>query len=369
MSLLPNTTNRLNVVAVDTTGAVSVPQQVYVVQDTIAPAPVDASKVQVNANPMGSVDSIRGLAGAAEPLTYLMVYADAAATQPITAKPVSVFLDGSFAAIPIGDNQYGVVYLRLTDAAGNAGALTPITNPISFAGSIVLSSSSATASQLTLNWAPVPSAVNYKVKYRTEGGTYGAAMLLCNTGSSSCISTVSLINLNSATNYVVAIDAVDAYGNETAYSEFTLRTANPVVVATSTTTTTDVVAADSTPAPTPAPVVTKVRTTPAPTAAPTPEVSATPTPSPTETGDVKSASDVANNNYTAWIVLGVLVGIAGLASLGYFYWFGGTAGEAALASAEAAQERIKKADAPKASPTPPAVAPKKNPSSTKEKRW
>ena len=366
--LIPNQSNSFNFVAVAADNHhVSAPTPaMVVVSDTIAPLAVIASKVKVDANVPGTADMITGLASAAEPATKLSIYGDAALTQMI-GSVLTVNADGSFAAVNIGDNKLAHVYLRLVDAAGNIGPVTTIDNPIAFAnptGNIGLALLSVTQTQAIFAWHLVPGAVNYKVKYKLADGTFTSAMILCPTNSATCAPTATLINLTAGTNYVIAVTSVDPYGNEGPYNEVQFQTAQPTPVVVTQVIDTPV-APVTTPAPATTPTKTVVEPSPTPVAA---TVTPTPTPSASpETGEVKSSTDTATKNVTPWIVLGVLVAIAAIATLGYFYWFGGVDEAEAMASVAAARATIEK----KSTDTPPAKATdsKPAPKPNKDKRW
>ncbi|CAN5120634.1 hypothetical protein BH11PAT4_BH11PAT4_0300 [soil metagenome] len=350
--LVPNTVNTVEFVSVDSMGMVSVPAQAVVTHDAIAPLAVDVTKVPVTSNAPGTNDSLVGLAGAAEGATSLKYFSDAAGTMQIGVA-VMVNADGSFPMLNLGDNMYGVVYMQLTDIAGNQSPMAMVLNPISFVpvGGITIQASQILEKQAKFTWNVVPGAVNYMVKYRAADGTYGSAMKLCATAAPTCTPELTLINLTGSTNYVVAVAAVDMYGNSSSYVEHNFKTlAPPVVTAPTPAVTVTTVAAPVSTGKTAA--TTKVLPSPTPSPTPTPEPTKTP-----EAGEVKSSTDEVGTNWTPWIILGVLAAIAALATLGYFYWFGGSAGEAALAAAAIAKEKSDKE----------AEGSKKNPG--KDKRW
>jgi hypothetical protein len=366
--LLPNTLNAFDFVAVANTGTVSQPTHQEITHDNIAPNGVVKSKVPLDTNPPGTADTIRGVAGAAEAGTTLKVYGDAALTQLIGTTTIAA--DGSFPLMSIGDNAYPNVYVQLTDAAGNKSVVTAISNPISFAdpaNGIGLVVVSVSQNQAKIAWNNVPNAVNYKLKYKQSNGTYSSPILVCPSGSSTCSPEATLINLSSGTAYTVAVAAVDKYGNETSYTERSFQTTQPKPVVTGSTGSTATTASATLPAPAHSQPSTRKSTAVAQaTATPTPSATATPTTEP-EKGEVKSTTDEATRNWTPWIVLGVLLGIAALATLGYFYWFGGTSGAAVMASAEEARARIAREDAlTKKSGSSKAVPPKKT---DRTKRW
>lgn len=356
--LVPNTMNDLTFVAVEGSGAVSMPVTVQVTHDNIAPVAVDASRVDMRSNQPGTADTIEGMAGAAEAGTLLSMYSDALLMHQI-GTTVTVPANGSFPLVNLGDNKYGQIYIRLVDLASNASVTTVITNKIAFenpSNGIGVYAVSVSQTQAKLAWNPVDGAVNYRIKYRTANGTYSAAMSVCNSGVSSCPSEVTLINLQAGTAYVLAVAAVDAYGNEAPYTEFAFQTQQPVPAMTT------VIPASATPDTEATPAVTRrVQSDPTPDTVVDPAPTTTPTPE-NEEGEVKSTTEEVSQNWTPWIVLATLLGIAALATLGYFYWFGGAAGEAALASAQSAKERAE-ANAKKNGTE------KSAPKEGKDKRW
>lgn len=324
--LKSNQINQIKAVAIATTGEVSLPTTVSILHDNQAPAVVDVSRVVVESHNPGVEDRIYGLYGAAEPGTRLTVYSDAAMTKTV-AGPVLVDLIGSFERLLVGDNLYDRLYLRLADLAGNLSQAVIVTNQISFSlpASGLNLQTSVTQTTVKLTWNAVPGAVSYKVKYRTANGSYGQTTVVCNS-SAPCLTETTIINLVAGTNYVVAVSALDKFWNETGYSELSFTTSQPVPVVVQPEVVEPVVA----PAPvTTTPVKSEVKTLPAPTE----EVSSTPSPSPSpEVGEVKSVATSDERNWTPWIVLGVILGLAILIVLGYLYWFGGAAGDAVLAT-------------------------------------
>lgn len=351
VALVPNSVNTVDFISVDATGNVSTLVEAMVTHDSIAPLAVDTTKVLVSSNTPGTNDSLVGIAGAAEAMTTISFFKDAAATMPI-GLPKVVNGDGSFSMLDLGDNLYGTVYMRLEDLAGNQSPLAMVENKISFVpvGGITIAATQVLQEQAKFTWNVVPGAVNYMVKYRAADGTFSTAMKLCSTGSVTCTPELTLINLTASKDYVLAVAAVDMYGNSSVYTEYNFKTADPIVV-TAPTPEVTVTTAES-----PAKVVKKTTTRVQPS--PTPVPTAQPTKSPEASGEVKSSTTEDSTNWTPWIILGVLAGIAALATLGYFYWFGGSAGEAALAAAAAAKEKSEK-DAKESGKKP----------SGKEKRW
>jgi len=359
--VVPLTADAINTITVQakaTDGGLSTPSnQVKVTEDNIAPRAITRTKVDVFSNPAGTNDSLLGQFGAAEfpPLTEpygtVSAYADAALTQLI--KTVQVNADGSFPSINLGDNQYDTVYLVQTDIAGNTSPALKVVNAISFVSqniNIPITVSNITQTGATVSWNAVTGAADYVVKFKSATGNYTSPVMVCGS-TTPCVLQRAIIGLSSGTSYTVAVAAVDQYGNQSNYSTASFQTTGPVVVTPPTITTTTATDTTATPTPTTTPAV-KHTPTPSATVTPTPTatatVSPTPSASPTENGEVKS-SETSSRNWTPWIILGILIGLAILATAGYFYWFGGETED-------------------DSTPTPP-VADKSDKKSDREKRW
>lgn len=376
VTLTPNAVNKVEVRARDAAGNTSLPAIAVITHDSIAPV-LNKSLVKVNSALPGSIDSIMGLAGATDPGTRLELFADEALTKLLA--DLSTQADGSFGSLNLGDNLYGKVYIRLRDAAGNISVVSVFDNPITFANtgtSLKMSVSGIRFNQVVLHWEVVPGAVNYRLKYKAIGGQYSAVMDLCSLPVSQCGLERTLINLTPNTEYTLALAAVDQFGNQSNFTELSLRTLAAGVGGVSSTSPLPKPGSQ----PTSSPTSTTSGTGSTGTTGGSPntggtdqvirdvETSPTPAPTPTPEGKVKSAEDTARN-WTPWIILAVLVGLAVLATAGYFYWFGGEAGEDALASALAERERRQedgdedKGDNSSNSP------PKKPGGGGKSKRW
>lgn len=314
--------NIIQVVGVRDNAAYSLAASAMVTYDGIAPNMVDLTKVQLSANKPGTADSFYGMAGAAEGNTTLYVYGDQNLTNQIGM--VMVAPDGSFPMVNIGDNKYAMVYLVLQDQAGNRSKAAALANPITnvVPGGLNVHTTDRTESTISFTWSASNTAVKYRVKYRSVHGEFSTPVDVCLEGNGTCALTGTIRNLYADTEYVIAVAAIDTYGNVSEYSMVGSRTTQAPLVQLA------VAKVDR--------VTTRtITTTPATTATPAP------TATPDDKGDVQSESTTAAaRNWTPWIVLAVLVGIAVLATAGYFYWFGGEAGEAALASVMA--ERAKR---------------------------
>ncbi len=165
--------------------------------------------------------------------------------------------------------------------------------------------------QVTLKWDARSSATHYLVVYRRQGST--EATQVGTTGTE-----VTISGLGNGTTYEFFVYGLDDFGNQSALSATAAATPIAPVVKTASAPTrhfdrfgnlvdqNDNIIAT---------VQSSTATTPAETSSPTPtpEVTASASSSPEETS--------TSSDRTPWIVLGVLVALAALATAGYFYWF------------------------------------------------
>ncbi|MBI2061691.1 MAG: hypothetical protein HYT87_18275 [Nitrospirae bacterium] len=126
----------LQVRAIGPSGRVEDPISHSWTVDSLAPAPPDRQRILVGRNAPGTTDTLQGEDGAVEGNSILKAWADGLLTTLIRTRTASA--DGSFSEFPIGDNEFGTLYLTATDAAGNQSAATQVSNDISppSAGSI-----------------------------------------------------------------------------------------------------------------------------------------------------------------------------------------------------------------------------------------
>jgi hypothetical protein len=364
VNLVPNTVNHIEVRARDMDGNVSEPAVATITHDSIAPARADKNMILVHVATPNAQDSVEGLAGATEPSSLVEIYADAGLLTKIGSANSTA--SGSFPAILIGNNAYGKVYLVVKDAVGNVSPALELINPISFADqslAIGATVESSTEGQVTVTWKPVNGAVKYRLKYKTVGGAFSHPVELCTTIPCSYRTTIA--NLKPGTSYVIAIAAVDASGNESGYTESTVstkaagiggvneeETRQPIAASGSTQSNsgssrgTDSVAVNPTPTATPAPTAT-----------------------PDENGEVKSEDTADTRNWTPWIILGVLVLLALLATVGYFYWFGADENDGGPNSSGGSATDATKETSTKEAPTNDEVTTKVTKKGDREKRW
>ena len=335
LPLLANGSTAIQLTALATDGSKSQPLTVQIIQSTVAPRLPAADHVAVLSSASGTADSVSGQPGAVTSNAKVSLYADQALTMLIAQTAAAQ--DGSFSSISLGDNRYATAYLVQTDQTGNTSSALLVTNPIPVADqnvNLLLQLQDISASSASLQLLPMNGVSRYLLKYRTATGQYGTPISVCADASLSCSLTKHLMGLSPATDYVVAVAAVNTQGQMSNYSEAAFRTVGlpPVTVSTASVQAVPVAVVMPTPTYVPRTAPVPVAQVAAPTTpAPSPTAIASASPSPTENGDVKSATTA--RNWTPWIVLGVLIGLAILATAGYFYWFGGEAGAAMDAAA------------------------------------
>jgi len=131
VDLTPNDTNNFTVTATDEAGNESgIATVLTITEDSIAPtAPVE-SKMTVQMNNPGNVDTISGSTGTVEGYAIVKVYKDVAFVETNKIGEETALVGGSFGLIDIGDNQHAIVYVTATDAAGNESLATAMLNDI-----------------------------------------------------------------------------------------------------------------------------------------------------------------------------------------------------------------------------------------------
>lgn len=186
--------------------------------DNLAPV-LDSTKVVVNQNKPGTVDTIQGLAGAVDTSSIVVKVYEGNPDLNSLLLPLGSTVsnsDGSFDPISIGDNSYATVWIQLTD---NNNLLK--SQPQSFANDIV-GPKAPTLAKLTakcqtddscrveLNWQSNDSdSVMYQVGYTTDGVE---KRTLDQTGTSV------LTDLTTGKTYDFAVYAFDAASNQSVAS-------------------------------------------------------------------------------------------------------------------------------------------------------
>lgn len=137
--------------------------------DNIAPM-LDPTKLVVAQNKPGTNDMVSGGAGFSTEAATVTVF-DRHPTDPVAVVIASVQTGTGFGfdAVSIGDNRYGMVWLQLVDAGGNASTVTSIANDIVGPGAPTITSGKVTCKSIScrveLNWAAPADSTEYVVEY------------------------------------------------------------------------------------------------------------------------------------------------------------------------------------------------------------
>lgn len=323
--------------------------EISVIVDTVMPPAPDITHIFVNQSADLSQNQVVGVALAAEAYSTVDVYSDSGLTQRLGSGGVAA--DGSFAPINIGSAaNIPYVWVTATDRNGNRSVATLVQNVVSYGEKVKkLITASYTGEMLDLSYDAAPQAVAYLIEYRHANGAVWSARVV------TFSTTPKLTDLEAGRSYDIRVAPLDAAGNIGQYAFITTRTAgtrvdtvpltnvsvggdalSPVVFATAepvkqTTTTTKTVAASQVAAEAATDETAADQTaTETPTSDTTGEESVTettPNEGVTEGGDAATTEEVATDaeqsSATPWVILAILIILAGIATGGYFYWFSG----------------------------------------------
>lgn len=304
-------------------------EETATIVDTVTPPAPDSSHIYINQAASLRVNEISGYARAVEGSATVNVYANPELTGLITT--VTATADGSFGPTEIGTiAEHPYLWLVAIDANGNRSVATMVTNQLSYGATVTdLKVTAVSDTQLDVSYVAPTNVTEYVVYYRHAGGAVWSAMVRVKT------TMVSLTGLEAGRAYDVRVAPVDANDSVGTYTFSSARTSGtplkdvvlageqpkPVAVTEATTTaTTAATATDQSAAAT-------TTTKPAAPADTAPAVT-TPTPTPDQTATpAADATSATNDNQpssaTPWVILAILIILAGIATGGYFYWFSG----------------------------------------------
>ncbi len=209
----------VTVEAIDFNDQHSAPSSIVSAQarDDLAPI-LNVNNVVVNQNKPGTDDAIVGLTGAVnEQGSSVYVFdRDPSLTGPVIINSEMMNVDGSFAAMGIGDNRYAQVWVQLVDASGNASVARMFTNDI--VGPVTPSLTQVNANcvgdpcRVMLSWTNNAGAdvAYYKVSYTALNGVEQLTMALTGTQAA--------LDLKANETYEFKLFAFDQYGNQSSVS-------------------------------------------------------------------------------------------------------------------------------------------------------
>lgn len=334
--------------------------EAYTTVDTKAPAAPDAAKLQLNQVPSLDANEVTGIDGAVEGGATVEMFADAGLTQLLRSSQATA--TGSFGPMLVGGTSVLEVWLTVKDAAGLRSAATKVTNVMSYHGALTnfrLKSDSGTTA--TISFIAPADARQFRVQYRHAGGAVwsvdyytvgenGTTIYLTGlepgraydvrVAPVDSLLNVGMWSFGSVRAQGTPIDAVILPGEMPARGGSTAGVAEPATTVATTVTPGETAAA--TPTPTVATEAPEGTVKPVPTPTPAPEVKPGETTPPAETpaetpaeegsapaanteGESADAGDAAKeeSGATPWVILAILIVLAGIATGGYFYWFSG----------------------------------------------
>ena len=311
--------------------------------DTVAPATLDVSKLNINQDTSLVSGEVTGGTGAVEGGATVEMYADSAMTS-LLRSTVSTS-NGSFGPMAIGGATVRSVYLAARDAAGNRGAAIKLDNNMSYAASLsgfTLKADGGNA--VVVSFAAPSSAKQFRVQYRHAGGAvWSVDYFTVGTNGT----TIRLTGLEAGRAYDVRVAPVDANLNVGLWSAGSVRTVGTKVdkvvlpservvtaSATSTTVTSATSAAVSSSTTTSAASETATPATSTDDSTVTTPVTTDDTSANVATNDEQTPAEATNEaatndeaeqsgSATPWVILAILIVLAGIATGGYFYWFSG----------------------------------------------
>lgn len=170
------TNYEFTVEAIDFSNRHSLPTTIVAGQalDNLAPT-LSVAKVVVGQNKPMTADTVSGIANAVSESSTVSVFdRDPSLPGAVLLGSVVTNMDGSFASISIGDNQYATVYLQAIDVAGNATPAVALQNDIVAPNAATLNSAVAACQsescRVELHWTDNgPDTATYQVGYTIEG--------------------------------------------------------------------------------------------------------------------------------------------------------------------------------------------------------
>lgn len=324
-------------------------EETATIVDTVNPPAPDSTHLYINQAASLQVNEISGYSKGVEGTALVKVYADAALSTLVAATYANP--DGSFGPVEIGTAvQHPYLWVVAIDANGNRSVATLIENKLSFNAAVTnLKVTPLSETQLDVTYTAPTNATEYIVYYRHAGGAVWSAMVRTTD------TTAHLTGLEAGRAYDVRVAPVDSSNSVGTYAFSSARTAGTplmdVVLASENKTPATPVAASGSATGGAATVTTSPNTVVDQNTAANVETQSgtvsdqgtteTPaaeqvTPAPDQTAPAEGAETTeqpaeANqatdenqpSSATPWVILAILIILAGIATGGYFYWFSG----------------------------------------------
>lgn len=305
-------------------------EEASTIADSIKPAAVNSSKVVIEQKGPGQnitspiEDSIVCLPGSvADDTAQVYIYGNDE-TKPMIASPV-FGTNGAKRCGAYGISQYTKIRMVAVDAAGNQSEEVVLNNnPTVGAAPTNFQLIKVNSETVLLRWTQVLGARAFRIRHRELGQTVWSDYIELQ----SQLDNATIDNLDPTKAYQFAIATVDYFGNESSMVTLSSTVGKTAVTAASTSgqsvETSEETSQTTTPEEQKATPKTEEKQQP-PTGQ---KEEVKPNNTTNETGEVKGEESneeqaETSRNWTPWIVLAILIILAGAATGGYFYWFGG----------------------------------------------
>ncbi len=319
--------------------------EAYTNVDVTAPGAPVSAKVDINQQPSLTSNEVSGRDGSVEAGATVELYSNEGLTSMITSTKATS--RGSFGVMTIGDVSVTPVWMTVRDAAGNRSLPIKLDNVTSYNGSLSqFSLKSTVGTEVTATFVAPADAKKFRVMYKHAGGAVWSVDYFT-VGQNG--TTITLTGLEAGRAYDVRIAPVNENMNVGRYSTGAVRTVGtpidtvvlatekPAVTATTSVVTSTPTVAASTEQSTTTATTSKTSetssskvTTPAASKdatvnepAPANEEPQATNEEPATTDNSDQATDEQNGSATPWVILAILIVLAGIATGGYFYWFSG----------------------------------------------
>ncbi|MDO8471896.1 MAG: hypothetical protein Q7S64_01925 [bacterium] len=321
-----------------------------IIRDATAPAAPKTDKIFVNEGVTPDLDAVKGNIDSVERNVRVEIFSDSALKNLIAA--VNATDTGEWGPVQIGDNSNSAVWIVAVDANDNRSSAARVENKIAYSRSVTnFHATTFTGDKVNLDYAGPTDSQLFVVEYKHAGGSVWSARFM------TASTTPELVDLEAGRAYDVRVAPVDDRGNVGVYVGTTLRTvgkpvgpgativakvaepvpagvggstASPAVPATGTTTGSDAAATADQPATDATKDQAAVDTKAKPAdskEAPKDDAAANADQAAKDAADQAAANQQPapeeKSSATPWVILAILIILAGIATGGYFYWFAG----------------------------------------------
>lgn len=295
--------------------------EAFTIVDLTAPAAPRTDKIYVNQAISPDFDEVQGLIDSVEPYARVELYSDEDLS---TLVAVSNATDtGEWGPVQVGDNTNPAIWVVAVDAHGHRSQVARVENDLGYDRSVTAFHVSTYAGdRISLDYTGPEDVRRYLVEYRHARGSVWSARIVTTS------TTPELMDLEPGRAYDVRVAPMDEYNNVGVYVGTTVRTPGTpvgpgprVVVSTGVGggTLVPIAQAAETEAGEQAVQAGEAAEAVAGEQATEPEAGAAEEAVSPEEG----AEEEQKSSATPWVILAILIILAGIATGGYFYWFSG----------------------------------------------